>query len=96
MAQAAKAAKAVKPEKAKQASKAKAVAKPGKPSVFHRLSRYLADVRAEMQRVVWPSRPEVINSSGIVIVTLVIFIVMISIYDQISVFLVGVLGKIGG
>jgi len=91
MAQAAKAAKAAKPAKAKAVTKAT-----GKPNVFARLSRYLSDVRAEMRRVVWPSRSEVINSSGIVMVTLVIFIIMISLYDQISVFLVGILGNIGG
>jgi preprotein translocase subunit SecE len=84
---------------AQAAKTAKATGKPGtagKPNVFARLRRYVSDVKAEMKRVVWPSRKEIINSSGIVIVTLVIFIIMISLYDQFSVFLVGVLGKIGG
>jgi preprotein translocase subunit SecE len=85
MAQAAKTAKA--------AGKSSAA---GKPNAFVRLRRYISDVRAEMKRVVWPSRKEIVNSSGIVIVTLIIFIIMISLYDQFSVFLVGVLGKIGG
>ncbi len=73
-----------------QASKA------AKPNAFARLSRYLNDVRAEMKRVVWPARKEVINSSGIVITTLIIFVILILIYDQISLFVVNNLSKIGG
>jgi len=71
-------------------------AKAAKPNVFARIGRYLSDVRAEMKRVVWPSRQEVVNSSGIVITTLVIFVVLILIYDQIALFIVDNLSKIGG
>ena len=78
------------------AQAAKTAKTAGKPSAFVRLRRYISDVRAEMKRVVWPSRKEIINSSGIVIVTLIIFIIMISLYDQISAFLVVNLGKMGG
>ena len=67
-----------------------------KPNVFTRLSRYVKDVRAEMKRVVWPSRAEVINSSGIVIATLIIFMILVLIYDQVSLFVVSSLSKIGG
>ncbi|MDO8915376.1 MAG: preprotein translocase subunit SecE [Coriobacteriia bacterium] len=71
-------------------------AKAARLSVFAKLGRYLSDVRAEMKRVVWPSRKEVINSSGIVITTLIIFVVLILIYDQIALFVVNNLSKIGG
>jgi len=71
-------------------------AKAAKPNVFARIGRYLKDVRAEMGRVVWPSRQEVVNSSGIVITTLVIFVILILIYDQIALFVVNTLSKIGG
>ena len=71
-------------------------AKAAKPNMFARIGRYLHDVQAEMRRVVWPSRKEVINSSGIVITTLVIFVVLILIYDQIALFIVNNLSKIGG
>jgi preprotein translocase subunit SecE len=70
-------------------------AKAAKPNVVARLGRYFSDVRAEMRRVVWPSRKEVINSSGIVITTLIIFIVLILVYDQIALFLVNALGQVG-
>ncbi len=71
-------------------------AKAAKVTLFSRLSRYLSDVRAEMKRVVWPSRKEVINSSGIVITTLIMFIILILIYDTISLFVVQTLSKLGG
>jgi preprotein translocase subunit SecE len=61
-----------------------------------RLARYFNDVKAEMRRVVWPSRPEVINSSWIVVVTLAIFIVLIFGLDYISSAVVRFLATAGG
>ena len=46
---------------------------PHKPSLFARLKGYLQGVVAELKRVVWPSRQEVVNSTIIVIVTLIFF-----------------------
>ena len=54
-------------------------AKAAKLSGFAKIGRYLNDVRAEMRRDVWPSRHEVGNSSGIVITTLIIFVVLIKV-----------------
>jgi preprotein translocase subunit SecE len=62
----------------------KAVA-PEKPGVFTRLGAYFRDVRAEMGRVVWPTRPEVLNSSVVVVTTLAFFIVFILIMDYVVV-----------
>ena len=65
--------------------------KPGKASpagsagFFGRIGQYFRDVRAEMTRVVWPSRPEILNSSVVVVVTLVFFIVFILIVDYVFV-----------
>jgi preprotein translocase subunit SecE len=70
--------------------------KAAKPSAFKRLARYFNDVKAEMRRVVWPSRTEIINSSWIVVVTLAIFIVLIFGLDLISGEVVKVLAAIGG
>jgi preprotein translocase subunit SecE len=71
-------------------------AKAAKPNVLKRLNRYYHDVRAEMKRVVWPSRKEVINSSGIVLATLAIFIVLIFALDYVSAALVAFLAQAGG
>jgi preprotein translocase subunit SecE len=78
-----------------QAAKAAKTTKVAKPNVFAKLGRYLSDVRAEMRRVVWPSRKEVINSSGIVITTLIIFVLLILVYDQVAILVVNTLGKVG-
>ncbi len=64
--------------------KAKA-SKPAKPNVFARLAQYFRDVRSEMKRVVWPQRPEVINSSIVVVVTLVFFVAFTFIVDSLVV-----------
>lgn len=67
-----------------------------KPSIGKRLSRYLNDVRAEMRRVVWPTRDEVIQSSWIVVITLTIFVVLIFAFDEIASFIIGLLASVGG
>jgi preprotein translocase subunit SecE len=59
--------------------------KPSKPNVFARLGQYFRDVRSEMKRVVWPHRPEVINSSMVVIVTLLFFIALTFLVDSLVV-----------
>jgi len=70
-------------------------AAPAKPGVFNRISTYFRDVRAEMTRVVWPSRPEVLNSSVVVITTLIFFIVFITLVDYVVVIpLVNAIAKI--
>ena len=70
--------------------------KVAKPNIWQRLVRYFNDVRAEMRRVVWPTRAEIINSSWIVVITLAIFIVLIFVFDQVSTVIIGVLARVGG
>jgi len=70
-----------KPAKAQKAKPAK----PSKPGVFARLGQYFRDVRSEMKRVVWPQRPEVINSSIVVVVTLLFFVAFTFVVDSIVV-----------
>ncbi|TLM80225.1 MAG: preprotein translocase subunit SecE [Actinobacteria bacterium] len=82
-------AKPAKPAKASKPSKAQ-----GKPNVFVRFVRYLKDVRAEMRRVVWPTRAEVGNSSVVVVTTLAIFIVVIFAFDQVILRIVQMLDKV--
>ena len=65
--------------------------KPGKaapssaPGLFARIGTYFRDVRAEMTRVVWPTRPEVLNSSVVVVTTLLFFVLFITFVDYIVV-----------
>jgi preprotein translocase subunit SecE len=59
---------------------------PKKPGVFARFGKYLKDVRTELRRVSWPSRNDVVNSSIIVIVTLVFFMAFTFVIDNIASF----------
>jgi len=70
--------------KSKSAEKSKSN-KASKPNVFARLGQYFRDVRSEMKRVVWPHRPEVINSSMVVLVTLLFFVALTFTVDSIVV-----------
>jgi preprotein translocase subunit SecE len=70
--------------------------KAAKPNAWQRTVRYFNDVKAEMRRVVWPTRTEVINSSWIVVITLLVFIVLIFGFDQISAAVVRFLAQVGG
>jgi preprotein translocase subunit SecE len=71
-------------------------AKAAKPNVFARISKGLSDIRNEMKRVVWPNRTEVINSSVVVIVTLLFFVAFTFIIDSLSSWLfIDLLAKIG-
>lgn len=93
MAQSNKDGSAVKSASAKPAAKSAPAKRPG---VFARFGKYLKDVRTELRRVIWPSRNDVVNSSIIVIVTLVFFMLFTLVVDGISSALfLDVLGKIG-
>ena len=52
-----------------------------KPNVFQRLAKYFRDVRSEVTRVVWPGRQEVVNSSLVVIVMLIMMTAFVSVVD---------------
>ncbi|HSK48482.1 MAG TPA: preprotein translocase subunit SecE [Coriobacteriia bacterium] len=82
-------AKAVNADTMKTDSKPVKTGKPGrapkaeKPGVFARLGQYFRDVRSEMRRVVWPGREEILNSSVVVVVTLIFFVTFTFITDSI-------------
>jgi len=75
---------------------AQASVKAAKPNAWQRLGRYFNDVKAELRRVVWPTRPEVISSSWIVVITLAIFIVLIFAFDEVASLVIEMLAKVGG
>lgn len=61
-----------------------------------RVGRYLRGVATELRRVVWPTRPEVLNSSMVVIVTLLFFIIFTFVIDQAVTYAVQLVARIGG
>jgi len=79
-----------------KSEKTKSAPKADKPNVFARLGQYFRDVRSEMKRVVWPGRPEVLNSSLVVIVTLLFFVAFSFVIDSVVVQLLDLLVKLGG
>ncbi len=96
MAKATTADSAQKSDKPVKTAKAGKPSKPAKPNVFVRLTGYLRDVRSEMKRVVWPNRAEVINSSVVVVTTLIFFTVFITLTDLVVQRVVFLIQKIGG
>jgi preprotein translocase subunit SecE len=51
--------------------------------MFDKIARFLSDVKAEMSKVSWPTRPELINSTMIVAVVSVLFTIFIFSADYI-------------
>jgi preprotein translocase subunit SecE len=49
--------------------------------VFRRMLNFLREVRAELRKVAWPTRNEVINLSVVVLATLIILIGLIFVLD---------------
>ena len=67
------------------------------PNAFERLVKYFKDVRSEIDRVVWPTRDDIINSSLVVLVMLILMTGFVSIVDAVAYgLIINVLGKIGG
>jgi preprotein translocase subunit SecE len=64
------------PEEKKQAKPVKA--KPSKPSIFARISKWFRELRSEAKKVMWPTRKQVINNTLVVIAT--VFVVGIFIW----------------
>ena len=81
--------------KSKQSAKGSS-AKTDKPNLVVRFGRYLRDVWAELKRVVWPTRSEVVNSSLVVIVTIIFFVAFTFAVDNVSTQAVRWIAQLGG
>lgn len=82
-----------KPKAAKQVAKAEDKNK--KPSLWKRFVNYCKEVKAEMQRVVWPTRPELVNASLVVVGALIFFGVGIAIIDNIIIIPLDAIASLG-
>ena len=58
--------------KSEKPSKNAKNAKPEKKSVIYKLKKYFKDLKSEFKKVVWPSKKQVRNNTGVVLVTMVI------------------------
>jgi preprotein translocase SecE subunit len=50
-------------------------------SLFHRAGRFLVAVREEMDRVTWPSRPELIKATRMIVVFSIVLGIAIGLMD---------------
>ena len=65
--------------KEKEAKKAKK--KDGKPNFFKRIGLKIKDVFSELKRVTWPNFPKVVKKTGVVLVVVLVFLVIITAFD---------------
>lgn len=59
--------------------------------MWEKASAFIKDVRTEFTRVSWPTREELVNSTGVVLVFSAAFAVFIGIFDLLISFIWGVL-----
>jgi preprotein translocase subunit SecE len=55
--------------------------------------QYLTEVRGEMKKVAWPPKPEIINSSVVVLIGLVVMTALVFGFDWVSVHIVDFIFK---
>ena len=49
----------------------------------NKVVRYLMDVKAELKKITWPSKNDIVKSTGAVLLCLVLFSVILAIYDSV-------------
>ena len=49
-----------------------------KPNIFVRMGRKLKEVFSELKRVTWPTFPKVVKSTGVVLVVVRVFLVVVT------------------
>ena len=54
--------------------KGKSVSKKG---FFSKISKSIKDMRGELKKVVWPSKKQVLNNTGVVLLTCVVFAIFL-------------------
>lgn len=64
---------------AKQVKKAKK--KNGKPGFFKRIGMKIKDIFSELKKVSWPSFSDVVKKTGVVLVVVLAFLVVITAFD---------------
>ncbi len=67
-----------------QPKKQKEVKKPNKnkkPNFFKRMGGKIKDIFSELKRVSWPTFPKILKQTGIVLVVVLIFLVVITAFD---------------
>ena len=72
--------------------KAKTAAK--KPNIFIRMGRKIKEVFSELKRVTWPSFTTVLKTTGVVLVIILIFLVVVTGVDTLFAWLLSLITDI--
>jgi len=56
-------------------------ARPGGPSIIARIARYFREVRVELAKVDWPSRPELTAMTVVVLIVLSVMALYLGLWD---------------
>ena len=59
--------------------------------MWNRLTNFVKDVRTEFSKVSWPTREDLVSSTGVVLVFSAVFAVFIGMFDLIISFVWGIL-----
>ena len=66
--------------------------KAGKPNLFKRLGSFFVKSWSELKKVSWPNFKTVLKNTGIVLVVVLFFAVIIGVFDYAIVWLLSLLG----
>ena len=69
--------------------------KAAKPGLGSQIVTYFKNVKSEMQRVIWPTRKELLNASLVVIGALIFFGVLIAIVDNLVIIPLDLISSLG-
>ncbi len=53
----------------------------GKPNIFKRIGTKCKDIFSELKKVAWPSFPKVVKETGVVILVVLAFLIVITAFD---------------
>ena len=67
--------------KEKEAKKVKKDKSGKKPNIFKRMGAKIKDVFSELKKVTWPTFPKVVKQTGVVLLVVVCFLVVITAFD---------------
>ena len=54
-----------------------------KPGIFARIRKYFRDTKSEVKKVVWPTRQQIVNNTGVVIASIIVVGAFIGVLDAV-------------
>jgi preprotein translocase subunit SecE len=67
--------------KAEPADKPKATKERGRVGIFGRLTRFVREVVAELRKVIWPTRKELLTYTAVVVVFVAVMLAIVALLD---------------